>query len=290
MFEKICSITVTFNPHNKLINQIKSLKKQVESIIIVDNGTKNNSILNYLRKKYRIKIILNNENVGLAQALNIGIKFAIKKGYKWILTMDQDSIPDNDMVNKMTDSYNKTVSFAKQNIAGIFPFHIEEKYYNKKSIKKINKNKYIVNFGITSGSLLKTQVFKKIGFFKEEFFIDYIDYEFCMRAGVNGYKFLQVNSAILLHSLGDTKEITFFNKKISFSNHSPLRRYYITRNRFYTYRYYWKYFPGFVKRDLQNFIKEFIKIILFEKQKIEKIFMIILGFFHFIINKSGNLK
>lgn len=251
---------------------------------------KKNAILNYLRKKIKIKIIFNNENTGLAQALNVGIKFAIKKGYKWVLTMDQDSLPDNDMINKMIGSYNKIDNFEKQNIAGIFPMHIEEKYYNKNFIKKINKNINIVNSGITSGSLLKTQVFKKIGFFKEEFFIDYIDYEFCMRAGVNGYKFLQVNNAILLHSLGDTKEITFFNKKISFSNHPPSRRYYITRNRFFTYRYYWKYFPEFVKKDLQNFIKEFIKIVLFEKQKIKKIFMIILGFFHFIINKSGKLK
>ncbi len=42
-------------------------------------------------------------NSGIAAALNVGVKIAKKKGYKWLLTLDDDSIPDSDMVERLRE-------------------------------------------------------------------------------------------------------------------------------------------------------------------------------------------
>ena len=46
---------------------------------------------------------------------------------------------------------------------------------------------------ISSGSLVLKNAFDKIGNFKEEFFIDYIDYEWVWRAQRQGYKVFKTN-------------------------------------------------------------------------------------------------
>lgn len=280
----ICSITVTYNPDKRLLNQIKILKKCIKKILIFDNGSFDLKLLKLLQKKYKINIIYNKYNIGLASGLNIGIKFALENKFKWILTLDQDSIPDKNMINNMLKIYFSLSSSEKNNIAGLFPMHIE------KIKNKINSGIKYIDIGITSGSLFKTEIFNQIGFFEEKLFIDYIDYEFCLRAKSYGYKFLQVKNSILFHKIGNTNEIYFLGKNRSVLNHSPIRRYYMTRNRFYTYKKFYKLFPNYVKHDFKCFLKEIIKILLFEDQKIQKILMIFLGIFHFIINRYKSLK
>jgi len=288
MKNKICSITVTYKPDFIINKQIKLLLKFIDKIIIIDNGSVNKKMLQKISRYKKIFIVYNEENIGLAAALNMGIKYAIKRGFKWVLALDQDSLPDKNMINKMIKVYNELSYDRKKDIGGIFPYHIELQNKNK---LKITDNSYkFTETAITSGSMFKIDIFKKTGFFEEKLFIDYIDYEFCLRAKKFGYKFIMVNNAILYHKLGDTKEIYFLNKKRVVTNHSPLRRYYITRNRFYVYKKYFNIAKNFIINDFKCFIKEIIKIILFEKEKFSKLYMIFLGLIHFLFNRYGKLK
>ena len=56
--------------------------------------------------KEKIEVIFNEENLGIATALNIGVKEGLRQGYNWILTMDQDSKCSKDIVEKMFEVYN----------------------------------------------------------------------------------------------------------------------------------------------------------------------------------------
>ncbi len=288
MGNTICSVTVTYNPDRIINEQIDVLKRTVDFIIIVDNASVKKDVFKYIKRNKNLLIINNNNNTGLAAALNTGIEIAIKRRHKWIITFDQDSLPDDKMIENMLKVYNKIKYEGRENIAAIFPYHIEEK--NKDRLKNFVNLYQYVETGITSGSMFKTEIFKKTGEFEEKLFIDYIDYEWCLRAGKKGYKFIQVNNAILFHKLGDTKEVYFLNKKRSFTNHPALRRYYITRNRFYVYKKYFTVAKNFVINDFKSFLKEIIKIILFEENKVKKIYMIFLGLIHFLFNKYGKLR
>jgi rhamnosyltransferase len=296
----LCTI-VSYNPDYTIKKCVKAIYNQVDEILIVDNGsTKNLDLIKQFYKDDKVNIIFNNKNLGIACALNEGIKYALKNEYKWILTMDQDSEATINMVNNMLFSYNKLIQEDRNKIVSIFPTYLEkaflkgkvdiEKSVNKEENKLNEENVHYVISEITSGNLVKCDIFNKIGYFEDKLFIDYVDHEFCLRIGKNGYKLIQVNNAYLLHSLGNSKKKNFLFKKVIVTNHSYLRRYYITRNKIYVWRNYYRNFPKFVFKDITITFKEVIKLILFEDDKKLKLEMIYKGIHDYINKIYGKLN
>lgn len=99
-------------------------------------------------------------------------------------------------------------------------------------IDSISKSKSFVEKRgiITSGSLFSLDVYDNIGPFREEFFIDSIDYDYCMRARAKGYRIIKVCKVGMLHSLGRTKQYSVRRIKVQTTNHNAMRRYYMYRN------------------------------------------------------------
>src|SRR5258708_17120000 len=83
---------------------------------------------------------------------------------------------------------------------------------------------------ITSGSLLSLRAFSAIAPFREEFFIDYVDTEFCLRARTAGFRVIQTRRPLMSHTVGapTSHKLPWTTKWTT--NHSPDRRYYIARN------------------------------------------------------------
>src|ERR1051326_5503131 len=92
--EPICAVVITCNPPPALVSNVEALKSQVTQIIIVDNGTpqETNNPLEQIQHWPSINIIRNGKNRGIAVALNIWIQQAISLGFKWVSTFDHDSL------------------------------------------------------------------------------------------------------------------------------------------------------------------------------------------------------
>lgn len=290
---KVAAIIVSYNPDNNLLDSINLLINQVERIIIVDNGSevekkKNINLIRDIDKK-KIEVIFNEENLGIATALNIGVRSVLKQGYKWILTMDQDSKVSKNMVQKMFEIYNSIDEIERKNILSIFPNFVDERVQSIQENSDMDTYEY-VDADITSGNLLRSEVFDKVGFFDDSLFIDLVDTDFCMRLNEKNIKMIKVRDAILYHSLGESKSVKSIFGKFNTSNHSALRRYYMTRNRFYTWEKYKDLNSFTLNRDKSLFKKEFIKIILGEKDKVNKIRMVFKGYKDYKKGIRGKLK
>ena len=290
---KIAAIMVSYNPDENLYESVKLLINQVDKIIIVDNGS------NLDKKKYiksikeinkeKIEIIFNEENLGIATALNIGVKKALRYKYEWILTMDQDSKSSENMIEKMLQVYNEINFDERKNILSIFPNFVDKRVQSIEENSVMDYYEY-VDADITSGNLLRSEIFDKVGFFDDSLFIDLVDTDFCMRLNEHNIKMIKVRDAILYHSLGESQSVKSILGKFNTSNHSALRRYYMTRNRFYTWERYKDLNSFTLNRDKKLFKKEFIKIILGEKDKINKIKMVIRGYRDYKRGIRGKLK
>ena len=129
MTTNIGAIIITYNIGYRIKENIKELKQQVKEIIIVDNGSTEDTIhvLDELNELEQITVIKLNENKGIAYALNIGIDYALMEGYQWILTLDHDSIVTKNMLNEMISVYDQMTNQAE--IAMITPNHIEESQF-----------------------------------------------------------------------------------------------------------------------------------------------------------------
>lgn len=278
---KVAGVTVLYHPDKEIISNIFSYLNQIEHLYIVDNSDVINPIVNKLKEHSNITFIENSENIGIASALNLSAKKAIEEGYDLLLTMDQDSTISNNLVSNMVKE------FAKDEKIGIIaPFVVHMENPKEPDNQRLEK----VMVAMTSGCLISLRAYKEIGGFLDEFFIDYVDNEFCLRMNVYGYNVYQLNSVKVFHRLGAIESKNFIFRKVFPTNHSPLRWYYRTRNRLYFYKNYKKYYPDYIRFDKVVFFKDFIKILLYEKDKIKKINMIILGYYDYKRNKFGKFK
>ena len=106
---KIAAGIVLYNPEiARLDKNIESIKTQVNEIILFNNGSKNTKqILKYLKNKNVNYILVNSDsNLGIAHALNRLCKEAMKKNYKWLLTLDQDTVVSPNLVHKYSQYVN----------------------------------------------------------------------------------------------------------------------------------------------------------------------------------------
>jgi rhamnosyltransferase len=89
----ICAVIVSYEPDESIIRLVDSINKQTDEIVIVDNFSRSDNSKEILKslEENQIKIIYNNDNYGMAKALNQGVRYALSKQYKWVLTLDQDS-------------------------------------------------------------------------------------------------------------------------------------------------------------------------------------------------------
>lgn len=298
--ENICAIVICYHPEASIEQKIGELAKQVDRVIIVDNGSFNHE------KKYlyevsknctQINLILNEENTGQSKALNTGIKQAKELDYGWVLTMDQDSLVAPGMVENMCCAYEKCTAHDRQVVSlcpvlasydGISPPTDEELQLRSFSGKKIIGTYSRIKIVITSGNLLDISIFDKIGFFEENFFIDYVDQEFSLRIFNAGYSAIQVNSAVLYHNLGNTTEHYVCGKKLLVANNNSLRAYYFYRNGLAVYK---KYIFQDFQWVLQDLVKGFIfnaaKIVLFESDRKDKLLKASIGLLHGLTGKMG---
>ena len=93
---RVCAGIVLYNPSiDRLEANILSILDQVNSIYLVDHGSKNVSEIEKFLKSFNSKKIVfehNLENKGIAYALNQILFFANSNEYDWFLTLDQDSV------------------------------------------------------------------------------------------------------------------------------------------------------------------------------------------------------
>lgn len=241
---KTAQIIVTFNPNlSKFKDCINAhMLAGSELIYVIDNGSENfedlKGMLMFLDSSV-INLFGLKKNVGLATAINIGVNHCRSLKFKYVILFDQDSIPSANMTNKLVI---KAENLSKNGVkyAAIGPVHIDSRTQSEYPlskffgpfIKKIwpsaeTSDTIEVDFIITSGTLIPLMVLDFVGGMRDNFFIDCIDIEWCLRARVLNYKILAIKNVVMQHSIGDSRVISLGNE---ISIHSPLRRYYISRN------------------------------------------------------------
>lgn len=278
---KLFGTVILYNPNEDIVENIHSYIENIDKLYVVDNSDiKNQSLIKQIQDiSDKCIYIDNNGNQGIAHALNIGADLAIQNGADWLLTMDQDSKFNDDDFIKFIQKADLDSAFIEK-IGIVSPKHYEKDHYSK----------FYNLITMTSGNILNLEIFLKIDQFNTNFFIDSVDTEFCLKLNMAGYKIKRISNIVLNHNLGEIKNYNFFGFKFNPTNHSYIRRYYITRNRFYLWSKYKNIYPEFIKWEKKATFKELIKIILFEKEKWLKIKFSIKGYLDYKNNKFGKYE
>lgn len=257
---------VTYNPDiNRLKLNLDSIYRQTQAVVIIDNGSENYKDINHLASVYKnINIIRNEKNRGIAAALNQIGDMANKDNYEAFLTLDQDSIVNKNLVKNLYTVLNAS------DVGMSCPYI--NRYNDFEASESFNE----VPVAITSGAMVKTEVWRVIGGFWEFLFIDEVDHEFCYQIRLKGFKIIKTNNVAIDHIIGEPFTKNLMGHTFHPTNHSAFRRYYIARNDIIMQHLYPNEIYPFTHRYKMLF-KIFVSILCCEKQKTAKIRAILHG-------------
>lgn len=276
----IAAVVVLYNPDKNIVENINSYIDCVEKIYVIDNSNFSNaSLFQALPFAHKLEYVFNKGNLGIAKALNIGCELAIQQDMKWVLTMDQDS----KFLNLNATIISQIYKMKDDKIALYYPNYLIEGIIYDKYIKENNAPIVVM----TSGNFINLSIYKSIAGYEDKLFIDYVDIDYCLKIKAAGHKIALLPDAILVHELGQSMHVSFLSIKAIVTNHSSLRRYYITRNRLYVNKKHKNISTVFNKTEKRIFINDILKIILFEDDKILKFKSIIKGYLDYRNNKFG---
>lgn len=287
MQNNCCAVVVSYNPTPETGVNVHALVGQVAEVLVVDNGSTGRESLELLAKlaeQATVTVKYNPTNVGIAAALNQGVRYAIDQGYEWVATFDQDSLAPGNFVQTMLADYE---NFVEQDLVVI----VAPKYQMNGNITSFasqqlaGKGCIEIKTTITSGNLVKVSVFAQVGFFDESFFIDYVDHEFCLRVRSKQLLVVESQNAILEHKLGDSSNHRILTMKLVTTNHAPIRRYYKYRNLVRTFRKYYWFEPLALVIQFKSLLIEPVKILLWETNKWAKVSSIYKGLLDGLLQK-----
>ena len=224
---KYLIILINYNNTEDTIECVDSLYQSginSKSILIIDNGSENDTI-NILKKNYPgIEIIWNKENIGFSAANNIGIKKAISNGFTYAILLNNDTIVTPNAISELINIMDKFQDVALG--TGQIRMYPEGKkiwyaggklinwrglaahiFFNRKveEIKLLLIPQYVT---FISGCYLciRMSATTKLGLLDERFFIYLEDIEYSARAVKKGCKLLYIPTSVIYHKwIGGTK-------------------------------------------------------------------------------------
>ena len=285
----VCAITVAYHPDAKFPLRVERILREVGALIVVDNGSGDAELgmLRQLATNSWITLISNLNNLGIARALNIGIAHAMTLGFKWALLLDQDSWIDEDMVQTLIAT---AAAYPDRDKLGVIGsgYRDSDGPVDEQKDEIVGDNWEEVESVITSGSLIPLKAHAAVGGFREDFFIDHVDTEYCFKARAKGYRVIRTRKPVMSHSIGAISRHNVLWMKKSTFNHAPDRRYYFARNDTVMLREFGQYMFGmWALKSFGRCVRLCKRIVLYEQKKTNKIIAVAHGWWDGVRGHMG---
>ena len=244
-------VMVTYNGIAYTLECIDSVMKSTfgnYTVVVVDNNSSDGTP-DIVEERYdnRVIVIRQNFNTGFAKANNLGARYAIENGAKYILLLNNDTEIDNLMLETLWSSREEKCILAPK----IYYFDCKNVIWFAGG--KINKLKGCsehvglncadneeystgkeMEFATGCCMFMPSAIITDTELFDENYFMYLEDSDFCLRAKLAGYSIKYVPSAKMWHKVSST----------SGKGTSKFQVYYNTRNRLYFVkknRYYFRF-------------------------------------------------
>jgi rhamnosyltransferase len=247
----------------------------VSTVFVIDNASRpeGKAVLERLCAELGVVLIANEENVGVAGAYNQVASIERGQGYAWMLLLDQDTVAPVGLVQQLMRGVERWRGTRLPAVAS--PLSVGSDPSIRQSA--VVDADMAVKSCMSAGSVVNLTAWEAVGGYNSDFFVDYVDHDFCFKCRHHGWDIIQVAGAVIVHIAGSPTRHRLLWRRPVISNHSAIRRYYIARNRVLFYRQYWRLDTRWVLGDVYNAVKEVMLIVLFESGKWEKLVAIVVG-------------
>lgn len=303
MRDPLAAVIVRFNPPPGFDQRVAHTAAQCDFTVVVDNGSSHawSPDPAHLPASESLHQLHNAGNLGIATALNQGIRYAARRGARSVFLLDHDSTPLPGCVGRLQRTLrqhdDKPVAAAVPRIRYGHP-DIRCRWPATSGSGHSVRFRFVygarvtqpvpVDLAISSGMLLDVEHWQRLGGFDENLFIDLVDTDYCLRARRQGLRILAEPRAIVQHSLGDVEKRTLFGRMVAYpTHHNALRHYYISRNRIALIRRHAQRFPSWFVYETLGAAKLITKVVAFEQDRRDKVAATLVGTWHGLRRRSG---
>ncbi|MEN0021659.1 MAG: glycosyltransferase [Microbacterium sp.] len=258
-------VVLAFRPDASIVDHVALLAEQADHVYVVNNSPEDEETRRVLAglDRGRVTVLDQAENVGVAAGFNAGMRRGLRDGHDFLWIFDQDSTVAPGMLAELRRAFTdwrRPVAIAGPSLRAEETGHLYDAH--REGMAELQTL-------ISSGALFSRAALERIGLHDERLFIDYVDHDISLRARRAGLATVKVFDTVLDHRFGASTPATFLGRRIYLSNYSPMRQYYMARNRVIMVRrhgigrWFWE--------DVAYATKAWIKVLLCERGRGPKI-------------------
>lgn len=243
----VATVTVTFNPNLDLLRaQLDALPR--ESLKVVVDNASHSGILRDIKTIVALtpnaKLLLNEQNLGLAAATNSGVR-AVRDAAlaaRFVLLLDQDSEPLPGSVEALVSGF-EALQANGSSVGCVGPtlldiatglthgFHQTTRWRWRRVHRTADPGAPVPCANLNgSGTLVPTRLFLDLGGLEDDLFIDHVDTEWAFRVQAHGYRLFGIPQAVFRHRMGEASQRIWLLGWRVWPRRSPHRHYFLYRN------------------------------------------------------------
>jgi rhamnosyltransferase len=288
-------IFVLYEPTEEFLLNLTGARALCENLVAVDNSPNADARLHTYLRDQGIHVIFNRNQGGLAGAYNRGAEVLLAQQCDVIFLMDQDSDIEPSFFIKMidasatlgTDTFLMGPKIYEINLKKCMAVFQPGKYLPRRlHIDEQTEGLFPSLCIISSGSAISAAAYRKLGAFREDYFIEYIDIEYSLRA-VSQNVPVYMNAGVTMRQT--TGQIERHGRKGFTTNHLAWRRYYGARNAvhcLYTHRATW----GLHWISAVLALHQAVCVLKYEPDKLRKLTAILCGYVDGLFGLLGTFE
>jgi hypothetical protein len=254
--KKLAIVIINWNSFDLTSDTLASLSStsyKNYDIIVVDNFSTDNSAAQLEKDFPSIILLRSDENKGFTGGNNLGFDYAINEGYEYVMMLNNDVAVESDFLEPLVVKLD-----MDEKIGGVQPliyfYHDRELiwnagsryndifgipyilgYYRKDKGQLQRKKQKSIDWITGCAFMIRTEVLKKVGVLKQDFFIYYEDVDLSFRIKEAGYALAYEASSVVYHKTGMSHKS---KEKLKEGYLNPKVHYLNARNRLFVLKEY----------------------------------------------------
>lgn len=232
------AIVVNWNRRELLLRCLASLHESMRApldILVVDNASSDGSVAAIHARFPNVELIESAENLGFAEGNNVGLRWALERGYSYMLLVNNDTVAHPELVPRL-----RAFLASRPNVAAVGPaiYYLSEPNvvwsaggwidqrrgmvsndFADTPVASLPRQPYAVDHVSGCCMLLRAAAVQRAGLFDPRFFMYFEETEWCVRLTSNGSTLWVLPDATLWHDVRPNQHIA-----------SRAVAYYMTRN------------------------------------------------------------
>jgi N-acetylglucosaminyl-diphospho-decaprenol L-rhamnosyltransferase len=278
----ITIVFLSFHSEHHIRRHILEIDKKFP-ILIIDNA-RNFEFKEEIEEKYsHVKVLITKDNIGWAAGMNLGIKESMTN---YVMINSPDINISNDSIEKLLSEIGK-----ERNFALFAPTYLDESihknYYKKFDIKDDFEDVLEVEW-IDNSFVINKDEIKDLGFFDENFFMYYENFDFCKKLLVSKKKMLVSKNIKFTHE-GTSSVNKMFSFEVTLS-----RNWHYNWSKYYFFKKNYGILIG-LKKIFPNFLRSIRKILIYkilsrDNEKLQFALAEFRGILQSVLSKPSNYR